>query len=81
MQLLGSIHPGGIHMRSPTEIVEKIKDYQIRLEELMNIKNSESPSNVDIMALSLIDKIEVLLWVLEIEPEDEIREKEYVKLH
>jgi hypothetical protein len=59
-------------MRSPTEIVEKIKDYQIKLEELIHLKNNDSPSNMDILALSLIDKIEALLWVLEIEPEDEV---------
>jgi hypothetical protein len=59
-------------MRSPTAIVEKIKDYQLKLEELIHLKSNDSPSNMDILALSLIDKIEALLWVLEIEPEEEV---------
>ena len=67
-------------MRSQKEIVRKINLYKDKLanaiEEKELYSNSEVCPDVDLIIFSLVDKLETLLWVLELDlPEGDILDK------
>ncbi|MDD2220529.1 MAG: hypothetical protein PHN35_01035 [Clostridia bacterium] len=61
-------------MRSLEEIEEKIIDYQEQLLYAVEEKNlygkSLSP-DIDLLIFALIDKLEILLWITEQDPDGE----------
>lgn len=66
-------------MRSQKEIVRKINMYKDKLADAIEEKelyNSEVCPDVDLIIFSLVDKLETLLWVLELDlPEGDILDK------
>ena len=66
-------------MRSQKEIIRKINTYKEKLAvaiEEKELYNSEVCPDIDLIIFSLVDKLETLLWVLEMElPEGDILDK------
>ena len=66
-------------MRSQREIVRKINTYKDKLATAIEEKelyNSEVSPDIDLIIFSLVDKLETLLWVLEMDlPEGDILDK------
>ena len=57
-------------LRSKTEIIIQIDIYKERLADTIDKRDllgGYNDDNVDLLILSLIDKIEALLWVLELD--------------
>lgn len=66
-------------MRSQKEIVRKINIYKDKLATAIEEKelyNSDVCPDIDLIIFSLVDKLETLLWVLELDlPEGDILDK------
>ncbi len=57
-------------MRSQKEIAQQVENYKDRLARAMEEKalyGSEVCPDIDLIIFSLVDKLEALLWVLEID--------------
>ena len=66
-------------MRSQTEIITKVNQYKgklaLAIEEKENYDNRICP-DIDLVIFSLVDKLETLLWVLELDlPDGDILDK------
>ncbi len=66
-------------MRTQDEIMEKVDFYKQKLAEAMEEKEEFSAScypELDLIIFSLVDKLEALLWVLEVDlPEGDILDR------
>ncbi|MGI6678752.1 MAG: hypothetical protein ACOX2Q_06765 [Dehalobacterium sp.] len=66
-------------MRTQEEVMQKINDYKEKLAHAMQEKEdyaSSSYPELDLIIFSLVDKLEALLWVLEVDlPDGDILER------
>jgi hydroxymethylpyrimidine pyrophosphatase-like HAD family hydrolase len=67
------------HLRTQDEVLQKVTAYKKKLAEAIQEKEEYPTTNypeLDLIIFSLVDKIEALLWVLEIDlPEEDILDR------